>query len=241
MSVLNISDEFEINRFYNGVKLSEPRESKYSIANVLKCQFGVYFETTDGVIQKANALNAENYCGFDSTKSAIGKKYFLRMNKNEVKKLRYNDNLVMKKNCNVIFEEDITQDEAINVSTLSIKMPWYNTQNRVIGLFGCSILLGKNSLSQSLTHIAELGLLIPNIQLSKTLGNEIDNVYLSKRQLDCAKLLLQGNKIKEIADRLNLSPRTIETYLDNMKAKLKCRNKIDLTIKLFEHMKKYGN
>mgnify|MGYP000538271187 CR=1 FL=1 len=42
----------------------------------------------------------------------------------------------------------------------------------------------------------------------------------SARELQCAKLLLQGYTAKMIAQQLELSSRTIETYVHNIRKKL---------------------
>lgn len=58
------------------------------------------------------------------------------------------------------------------------------------------------------------------------------NIQLTNREMDCAKLLIKGYRIKEIASNIHLSPRTVETHLNNLKMKLDCRDKIELIIKL---------
>ena len=119
-----------------------------------------------------------------------------------------------------------------------MKFPWYNDDNKVIGLLGCSIVLCQHSLANSLSLIASLGILNSVEDPVHYIGSELNKTYLSKRQLSCANLLLSGLTQKEIAAYLNLSPRTIETYIENIKQKLQCRNKTDLIIKLTELLKK---
>jgi two-component system nitrate/nitrite response regulator NarL len=51
---------------------------------------------------------------------------------------------------------------------------------------------------------------------------------LSERELEVLRLIAQGNTSKEVAARLGLSARTVETYRVRIKRKLKARNVADL-------------
>lgn len=63
---------------------------------------------------------------------------------------------------------------------------------------------------------------------------------LSKRQLDCAFLLLKGMRSKEIAQAFSLSPRTVEFYIQNMKKKLNCSSQIELVL-ILSHYSEFLN
>lgn len=60
-------------------------------------------------------------------------------------------------------------------------------------------------------------------------------VKLSRREVQCIDYLLQGLSNKLIAAELHLSQRTIESYVDSIKIKLCCRNKMELIIALTKH------
>ena len=51
---------------------------------------------------------------------------------------------------------------------------------------------------------------------------------LTKRELDCYLWLLKGRSVKEIAQKLNLSARTVDFYVTSMKLKLNCARKSEL-------------
>jgi DNA-binding CsgD family transcriptional regulator len=59
-----------------------------------------------------------------------------------------------------------------------------------------------------------------------------NNTVLSGREMSCAKLLLQGMTARGIAERLFISPRTVETHLQHLKQKLNCRTKAELVNQL---------
>ena len=60
----------------------------------------------------------------------------------------------------------------------------------------------------------------------------LTDIYLTEREVQCGKLFTQGYSVKEIANRLSLSTRTAETYINNIKEKLNCTRKNDVIDKL---------
>lgn len=68
----------------------------------------------------------------------------------------------------------------------------------------------------------------PEINFSKTdiLINKENS--LTKREKECAKYICKGYTLKEIAALLNLSSRTVETHINNIKIKFNMRKKSDL-------------
>jgi DNA-binding CsgD family transcriptional regulator len=56
-------------------------------------------------------------------------------------------------------------------------------------------------------------------------------LHLSKRESECLHYLVQGKTAKQTAQILSISHRTVETYIENLKLKLKCKNKAELMVK----------
>lgn len=57
---------------------------------------------------------------------------------------------------------------------------------------------------------------------------------LTPRQLGCLYYLVKGMTMKQIGTSLNLSPRTVEHYLDLIKEKLNCKNRFELIDKALQ-------
>ncbi|MBL8676913.1 MAG: helix-turn-helix transcriptional regulator, partial [Alphaproteobacteria bacterium] len=53
-------------------------------------------------------------------------------------------------------------------------------------------------------------------------------LQLSQREYECLKNLLIGKTMKETAQELKLSPRTIESYLNNIKIKINAHTKSEI-------------
>lgn len=65
-------------------------------------------------------------------------------------------------------------------------------------------------------------------EISLDLGSEFDRAFLTPRELECARLIIIGKTTKEIARDLNISPKTVEIYITNIKNKTNCHYKNDL-------------
>ncbi len=65
-------------------------------------------------------------------------------------------------------------------------------------------------------------------------SNTENSLPLSKRELDCLELLAKGYSSKKIAQNLNISFRTVEKHLENIKIKLNCNTK-DQLIQIVEN------
>ena len=63
----------------------------------------------------------------------------------------------------------------------------------------------------------------------------IGSIKLSLREAQCLHYLVRGKTIKGIANELNLSKNTIETYYTNLKFKLNIYNKSKLVEMAIEH------
>ena len=57
---------------------------------------------------------------------------------------------------------------------------------------------------------------------------EQDSLKLTKREIDCIRLLAIGKSAKEIACYLRISHRTAEGYINNIKYKLQCFKQFQL-------------
>lgn len=75
----------------------------------------------------------------------------------------------------------------------------------------------------------------PKIEYKKFfLGEPYENIYFTMREAEVMVQLIYGKTITAAAAILNLSPRTIEFYVKNMKTKLACRTKSELIGKVFD-------
>lgn len=61
-----------------------------------------------------------------------------------------------------------------------------------------------------------------------------DRAVLSSREREILALVVDGQSAKEIAQRMALSPRTVERHIENCRHKLRARNTAQLVSKALE-------
>jgi DNA-binding CsgD family transcriptional regulator len=235
------SGELIIQRWGNGIKLIRPdhllTDSDCSVANVLKLPFNICFLNTESVLQNMSEACVET-CGMDSVTHFIGKTALDFTSRKQAECLFTHDKNVLTANKIRIFDEEFVAKKH-SYHFISIKSPWYNPANEIIGIFNCAIALGKQELEGSLAVIAKLGLLdalgITSKKNQVMLGSEIENVYLTNREIQCLRLHVRGQSAKEIAMTIGLSRRTVEHYLENIKKKLRVSSKTELIQKTIDY------
>lgn len=87
----------------------------------------------------------------------------------------------------------------------------------------------------------EVKLILPHRKENKLFNIDVSTlairtVKLTQQQNNCAIRLLQGKTQKVIAKELGLSPRTVESYLNNLKSKFNVGNTTELIIALARMM-----
>lgn len=106
------------------------------------------------------------------------------------------------------------------IQIFTVKSPLFNQHQKIIGIVGCSIDITEKSIIKRYGTFDKKG----NLLLGEYFGNE----YLTCREAAILKWLLRGYPSKKIGVTLNISSRTVEAYIENIKAKLQCRTKGDI-------------
>jgi DNA-binding CsgD family transcriptional regulator len=136
--------------------------------------------------------------------------------------VRNNDQKVIISKQPQYFPETITIND-YRLEVASLKLPLRNLDAEVIGVLGISYHLAEYNIKEALPALSD-----SNIPLEKFSLESISNFSLSRQQIECLLWLIKGMTIKQIAKKMNLSPRTIESYLEVIKKKLHCSSRTEL-------------
>lgn len=220
---IDTSNELLLQRWSGGFMLVRPDKSRSSIqpstvlSEIFEKSFDVYLYNLEHYFQMVNEEFVKTG-DLNSVASIVGKNVHDIFPK-ESQSLIKNNLVVLSTMRTQISEEEILLTKEISQQYISIKSPLYNENSQLIGIFGCSILLGTPKVADSLQEITNLGMLTMSMTKTADLKSNLARLSFSKRERDCLYLLVRGKTAKEIARILNLSSRTVEVYLDKIKIK----------------------
>lgn len=163
-SKYDTSEELLIQPWNGGVRLIEPHPelSGISVGQMLAMPFNVYFKNNNSINLNVNETTVQNN-GFLSKKDAIGKSSRDVATSDSAEFIIEHDKTVLSLKSLIMRDEHFVRlrDNA-KLQKLAIKLPWYHADNEVIGLFGCSIVIGKESscsFTEALSSLIKMGLL----------------------------------------------------------------------------------
>ena len=132
---------------------------------------------------------------------------------------RNDQKVILGKEKMFVHEDGVLKKGLLKVVFISYKMPVFDYNESLVGILGISFTRPpKNHYSS--TQLEQDFNYYPPV--------EQHNKALSKMENACMHHLCSGLTTKQIARRLNLSPRTVETYIERSKIKYNCQNKAEL-------------
>ena len=205
-----------------------------SIADLNKLPFCIYFLNCQSESQLMNDFAAEA-CGWISASDSIGKTIEVVTNAKTAQHVLNEHQTILKRNKLTITEHEVLRKDDLSFQALNIIRPWKNSNNELLGVFGCSIVLGSESIFTIMTRVNEYGLLDTKVSIESLLSSAVFNGhYFSKREMECLQYYIKGRTAKQIAKELKLSYRTVQHYLENIKCKMGVSSKSELISKVTE-------
>jgi len=241
--MIDTSKELLLQRYGKGLRLVRPdrisrkNTTGYSLSAMAEIPLNFYLYDLDNHVQFSNEQNTR-LCGWDSSKEFLGKHVSQLIETKSANQLIHNNRMIQKANAFKIIDEYLIQPDSMHFNALTLKFPWLNDKNRVIGIIGFSIPFmqdDKASLAPSLSLLVTMGLLNAPIshQPSSLPGLIIDNTYFSKRETEVLFHLVRGKTAKQIGEKLGISARTVETHSGNAKNRIGAQSKSELIERIF--------
>lgn len=118
---------------------------------------------------------------------------------------------------------------------LVTKVPWYDSNHNLAGILGygqdlSNLLMNHFDLFKGL--IFDKKIIPSSFILDKNFSKKTNvEINLTPRESECLFLLIRGNTIKTIGKILQLSPRTIEHYVEQLRYKFTTTTKAELISK----------
>jgi DNA-binding CsgD family transcriptional regulator len=244
--LLDTSTELLIYRHGGGIKLvrseDQCKQNKlpysyytgHTVGSCLNLDCYIYFGNVESKLQKINDVDAA-LIDCSSTAAAIGKDPYHFIDKESAARIIQQDVKAMSENKAIFVEDTYVWEDKPPQNLMVIKLPWYDNENGIIGVFGFGFSLDKHSIANFLGNASQMGLIAPAKILSRSedvlSGSQIDEVYLSRRETEILQQIALGKSARVVGAILGISQRTVESHLENIKRKLNVYSKAELVDK----------
>jgi len=225
---LDISKELCIAPHLSGIRVIAPSLTTsasrlLTVGEVLDYPCNVYFLNSESVIENINESSVE-ICGYDSIADAMGRSvHDLLAPKDAIISINDDKEVLSTKRIK-LYEHSMEVLGLSSMNCFSVKVPVFNKSNHIVGVFGCTVVIGLQPLTQTLQLINKIGLL-----RSTYTNNKLNDASIfSNRETEVLQQLVRGKSAKQIADCLYISKRTVEHHIENMKIKAQCSSKYEL-------------
>jgi DNA-binding CsgD family transcriptional regulator len=233
-----ISHELQIFRYKRGVKLVRPNDdAKISLGSLLKQSFNVFIQDVDQGILEANDP-CWSSCGFQSIQDAIGANASkVCADKCLIERFAQTNHQIISQQTNVVVNENLIFSDGSEIRTLSLKFPWYDDNDRIIGTFGCAL----NVTNINLDSVAnDLNFLNQNLYdhhnvNSEQYANIINKYQFTRRETQIIASVIRGRTLPATAKLMNISSRTAENYFATIKDKLGVTSKTEVIEMLYKY------
>lgn len=228
MMPTQISSNLQLCSYAGGVKLIRPEDAHTGqfVGDIMSKSYNVYFLDTE---HRINAINepAVQSCGFNSLRDAIGNSMEKVLTRTSHAQLLFNhENQVMQEGRRFVFGQYGELRNGGYVDAVSTLWPWYDDDDKIIGTFGCAVVLQNKNLPEIASYMNDIQKLFPSVMLP--------DIRFSPREIDVIKLVMRGHPMRLIAAKLGLSARTVESYFANIKIKANVASKSELIEKYYD-------
>lgn len=133
--------------------------------------------------------------------------------------LRAADKKAVEEKSTIFTEEYPLLVDGSQAIMLSTKSPLYDESGAVVGIIGTSF---------NVANVRQQSSETTENDASDLLAKNDDNFHFTAREIECINWMIKGKTSLEIAMILNLSERTVETHINNIKKKTKCYKQFQL-------------
>lgn len=151
---------------------------------------------------------------------------------------RYQDKMAMKNGCSDVFEP-LKVNKSLVFVTRCIRVPIRDNTGKILGVMGQTIILSSRSnLCEAMQALMKIDKKNLDSSMQMNFAYQLkpypNSLQLTSRETECLFLLVRGKTAKEIGKFLDISSRTVESHIENIKIKLNVSSRSQIISKAID-------